>query len=153
MNEEVELLYKTLKETAEALDYCGDSWERSCTGQARNKAANVLDEFEKKYELGAYTKENQRKSLHNRYFRCPWCDKEHLKTRDWITGYERRSGGSPGKYYYELIGLIEHAKIKHDIKQKDKPKEFETREDWFLSILTKKQEELELEQEKFVDED
>lgn len=154
MNDEVKLLYETLKDVANALDYCGDSYERSVTRDSRDKAADIIEQIEKKYEIGKHSKENKKAALYNKYYRCPWCDKEHLKNNNWISIVQVGRGGRPGKHYYELGGLIDHAKMRHEIKQKDTPKEFEgSREDWFISILSKKQEELEHERENFVDED
>lgn len=136
MNEELKLLYETLKDTANALDYCGDRYEREVTENSRNKVREVLEEFEKKYKLGSYHPDNKVKiDWWQNFYRCPFCDKEHLKEECWIVNRKYN------KNYLSMYPLIAHARDKHNIKKKDKPKEFKEMEDWFLSIIEGKEKE------------
>lgn len=145
MDEELELLYETLKDVNNALDYCGDRYEREATRDTRIKASEVLDEFEKKYKVGKYHPNNIPKiDWWKNYFRCPFCDKEELKDSSWIVGRKY-------KHYYNMYPLISHARDKHGIKKSNKPQQFKEMEDWFLSMIEEKEKERVDRLEAFVD--
>jgi len=152
MDEELKLLYETLKDVNNALDYCGDGWEREATRDTRIKASEVLDEFEKKYKVGEYSPEHiSKKYIIQKYYRCPFCDKEHLKDSSWIVDVIYGRSGRPSKFHYEIVGFIDHIKAKHSIKESDKPKVFDTFENWIMSIVEEKEKERVDRLEAFVD--